>query len=777
MKTIEKGINLVNNNGTVYLANGTITKESTSQFTISKTINVIGQTGTIIDCNNKQMFQIAANQKVTFKNMTIINAYTTGFGGVFDNRGDLTVSDILFANNTAQGGAAIDNAQYLTVINCVFDNNSATRDGGALSQSAQNTDTMTVINSTFTNNKGGRNGGAIKYQGSDIPLLIKDSTFINNKIGTTDNWGGAIYVWNSNADIATSTFINNTAQDGGAVYAGGKYAKTLDITQCLFENNTASRNGEAVYYDYNSYDRFNLTYSAIINNNIKYFNNVKSINININNNWWGTNEVNFTERTGNDKANITKWAVLNLTANPDKIPCGDSSIITGSFIWNDNTNENINLLPDRILEFSSTGGRFEENEVVLDENATGKFIASTPVGTYVITGTVDNEKINLNITVTALNANLTVPDVTVSANEKATVTAILTDSEGNPLAGEEIIVNINGWEIKTVTAQNGIATVDVPFAVGQYLVNVTYKGNDFYSEENKIANLTITEVITNKADINIISIEGTKITGALKDSNGNAISNATVSYTIGNETVNLTTDANGEFIIPAEIGKEVVINYAGSDSIKGANTSFTIKDRIATAFESEAYKTIAIDFYARERGNYFVFTLKDINGNPLANKSVFIGFNGVTYNRTTDENGTALLQINLMNAGTYTFAMGFLGDENYLGAFMVQKITVTQKKTSITAAAKSYKASATKKYTVTLKTNKGNSIDGKTYLKSGKTIKLTVNGKTYAAKTNAKGQATFNIKLTKKGTYTAKIKFAGDKTYKASSKSVKITIK
>ena len=35
----------------------------------------------------------------------------------------------------------------------------------------------------------------------------------------------------------------------------------------------------------------------------------------------------------------------------------------------------------------------------------------------------------------------------------------------------------------------------------------------------------------------------------------------------------------------------------------------------------------------------------------------------------------------------------------------------------------------------------------------------------------------FNIKLTKKGTYTAKITFAGDKTYKASSKSIKITIK
>ena len=278
--------------------------------------------------------------------------------------------------------------------------------------------------------------------------------------------------------------------------------------------------------------------------------------------------------------------------------------------------------------------------------------------------------------------------------------------------------------------------------------------------------------------INILSIEGTNVHAVLKDTDGNAIGNAVISYTVGSKVVNITTNVKGEFTISAEIGKEVVIKYAGSNSFNPVNTSFAIKNRIATMFQSEPYSTIAIDFYAKERGHYFEFWLKDIKGNPLANKKVFIGFNGVTYNRTTDKNGYAKLQINLMSAGLYTFAMGFLGDENCTGAFMVQKITVTKKTTSITAAAKTFKASAkNKKYTVTLKTNKGYSIDGKTYLKSGKTLKLTVNGKTYTAKTNAKGQATFNIKLTKKGTFSANIKFAGDNTYKSSNKSVKITIK
>lgn len=64
------------------------------------------------------------------------------------------------------------------------------------------------------------------------------------------------------------------------------------------------------------------------------------------------------------------------------------------------------------------------------------------------------------------------------------------------------------------------------------------------------------------------------------------------------------------------------------------------------------------------------------------------------------------------------------------------------------------------------------------YLNSGKKITLNVNGKTYTAKINSKGIATFKLKLTKKGKYTAKISYAGQYLlYEASSTNAKITIK
>ena len=98
--------------------------------------------------------------------------------------------------------------------------------------------------------------------------------------------------------------------------------------------------------------------------------------------------------------------------------------------------------------------------------------------------------------------------------------------------------------------------------------------------------------------------------------------------------------------------------------------------------------------------------------------------------------------------------------------------TSTQKDTKLTAPKKTYKAAAkSKKYTVTLKDSKNKAI-------KNVTLTLKVNGKTYKAKTNSKGKATFNItKLKKNGTFTATIKFAGNKNYKAKTKNVKIKVK
>lgn len=165
-----------------------------------------------------------------------------------------------------------------------------------------------------------------------------------------------------------------------------------------------------------------------------------------------------------------------------------------------------------------------------------------------------------------------------------------------------------------------------------------------------------------------------------------------------------------------------------------------------------------------------VVTLKDDNGNALADKNITIVLKGNTYTRTSDGNGQVKLSVSLP-AKTCTAAFSFAGDDNYLESNGSAKVVVNKATPKMTASSKTFKAKAkTKKVTVTLKNNK------KGPMKKTK-VTLTVNKKTYKAKTTTKGVATFTVKLTKKGKYNAVFKYAGSPNYKPASKKVKITVK
>ena len=139
---------------------------------------------------------------------------------------------------------------------------------------------------------------------------------------------------------------------------------------------------------------------------------------------------------------------------------------------------------------------------------------------------------------------------------------------------------------------------------------------------------------------------------------------------------------------------------------------------------------------------------------------------------TTDKNGQVKLAVSGFIPKAYTATISFAGNSKYAKSTKSVSITVKKATPKMTAKAKTFKLKVKiKKYTVTLKTNKG---------KVMKSIKLTlkVKGKTYAAKTNKKGVATFKIKnLNKKGVYKAVIKFAGNKYYNKLTKKAKITVK
>ena len=378
---------------------------------------------------------------------------------------------------------------------------------------------------------------------------------------------------------------------------------------------------------------------------------------------------------------------------------------------------------------------------------------------------------------TAIDVNIT-PD-----GNKVAITAAVDNSSASGLVKFEI----RGTENYTfyLDIENGKATINLKLDAGNYTINATYLGDDYFNENATAISFTADDTEKTATEFTDIVINDKVVTLTLRDAAGNAVSGANISYTINGTVKTAQTGSDGSVSIESDYGVVISIDYAGDDTYLATNTSIKFDNaapyRVATKFNvTNGYnlKVYAVDYKAGERGAMFDVLLTDTNGNPLVNQSVVFAINGWVHNKTTDTNGVAHLQINLQDANKYTCAPCYLGNTTYDATFASAMLTVVKKPITISAAAKSYKSTAkTKKYTVTLKTIKGSSANGKTYLSSGKKVTLKINGKTYTAKTNAKGQATFSIKLTKKGKFQTLIKFAGDNTYEAASKKVTITIK
>ena len=442
----------------------------------------------------------------------------------------------------------------------------------------------------------------------------------------------------------------------------------------------------------------------------------------------------------------------------------------------------------------------EDISMIIGDNATIN-VTTSPEGLNVTYTVDDSGVVSLeNGVLTALREgtakiNLTVggdgkyvlnsTEITVTVSKVETFVSIESDNiEINVGDSAEIKASLTpseAGELEYTSSDVKVATVDSlgkVTAVGAGTANITVKfaGNEKYASSCKNITVSVGRIASKFADVVVVA---NKVTLVLSDAFGNPISGANISYTINGISASAVSDANGSFEIISQGGAVIVVEYLGSDIYAPSNITITMTpQRLSTVIVGEDFTQYACDYYVGERGNNFTVQLRDANGRPIADKTVYIGYNGVTLIRTTDANGYANVQINLKNSGLYTFVVVFMDDEEYDASMKVFKVTINKKPTSISAGAKTFKASAkTKKYTVTLKTIPGSSADGKTYLASGKKVSLKINGKTYTAKTNAKGQATFSLKITKRGIFNAVVSYAGDNTYNPSSSKVKITIK
>ncbi len=719
------------------------------------------------------------------------NAY---FGGAIWNDGLLIIDNSIFEANHAgrlstianQGTLYMKNSKVIDSIDAYVMNMDLVAIGAFGGQKGN----ITIENSIFTvtNRTIDELSSRIYMPQNSLTCLAigscEHATIINttfedeggrytpNAFGGINNWnlaGGGNTIVPGDIEVYNSTFRNLQSVSLFYTRSDNAYPSHRVFDGCLFDN------VEYIVAVLNS-GNFSLSIknSIILSDDVSKIGiaSGKTINMTVSDNWWASNNATYKKATISTSNFINNYVVKLNEISSEVVNPENYLVLTLEQIGNDVVLAFKSFDGENITDYN--GSLFARNFTV---NATDAVLGisngsitnkiSVPVtpkaSIYVIEATVDNQTVNLTVIVKDTQISID------SINDDLSISATLTDSEGNPIGNATVTYEIGDIKENVTTDENGKFNIPC-VANGEALIK--FEGNSAYFASNKT--FTFNGVFNRDTPQVNVTIPDVK-----------AGENATIDVKLPeNATGNVTVIVDGEVIatVPVVNGTASIkldnltagahlieTSYSGDENYGPVSNA----KRIFVEETPSLLKTIlfAPKVTTTYGNGYLKITIKDENGKTVKSANVSITINGKTVVVKTSSSGIAKLSINGLVPKNYTANIVFNGDGNYSKSSINAKVVVKKAKSKITAKKKTFKrAKKVKKYTITLKS-------GKNAIKKVK-VTLKIKGKTYKAKTNAKGKAVFKIKkLSKKGKFKATIKFKGNKYYKAVTKKVKITIK
>ena len=208
--------------------------------------------------------------------------------------------------------------------------------------------------------------------------------------------------------------------------------------------------------------------------------------------------------------------------------------------------------------------------------------------------------------------------------------------DGKTLAnGTNVTFNINGVIYTRQTNENGTARLAINLRHGEYILTATNLENN----EQKGFNITVLSNVETNDLVKYFKNESQFIVKVF-NKDGTLANGTNVTFNInGVFYVREVTNGTAKLNINLNPGKYIITTiYEGY----AVGNNVTVNSTLITKDLSMNYKD----------GSTFNATVLDGQGNPLANQTVTFNVNGVVYNKTSDENGIAKLNINLI-AGKY----------------------------------------------------------------------------------------------------------------------------
>lgn len=325
--------------------------------------------------------------------------------------------------------------------------------------------------------------------------------------------------------------------------------------------------------------------------------------------------------------------------------------------------------------------------------------------------TVAKKEITMNVTI-----DKDYRDITVNVNLSEKLDGNLT-----------VLVNNTPY---TLSYTNGTGSLILKNLIyGNYTISAVFT-KDNYQTVNVSENVEINSIKTVLEAENVVMYyrDGTRFAVVLRDIYGNPLANMNVTISINGRNYVKQSDENGTASLGLNLESKnytVVTTFGGNSKYFGTRSNNTVSI-LSTLLSKDIVK------YYRN-GTQFYATVLDFKGNPLANTTVMFNINGVFYNKTTDENGTAKLNI-WLRPGKYIITIFNLVTGEQAG----NNVTVLSKIVENYDLVKYYKNAS--KFSVKI-------LDSQGYPVEGTIVTFNINGVFYYKETDSNGIASLAINL------------------------------
>ena len=616
----------------------------------------------------------------TFKNLKSFDSRCKFLGASNTN---VTMSHINYIDNDCNFAVAYDKSS-VKIDNSVFKNSNWL--SGSVNGMIWNVYNSSFINinsltfSSINDYKSNFNGclfdgGNVEFRGNTI--TVGNSSFYNNKV----------------------IIVNNDNQKGNLDF---NYNYWIDETPKNMIDTTANvKLNYWIVKHLSAENLFNDSYKVVISYKLFDGSNYKNYDVR----YVPIKPVRFTLITSKGSNSLDSGTLINdifefiNTANDDR------NVVVS---FTDNTKLNITLYNqhkvDTNIDLSQKTakiGDIVEINVNIKDNKTGlavdfgiveiylnnKLISSNNVTGLAISKsiTVDESKSFYNISViykgnnkyanssnSAILRISSIPLETVIISKDLTkyykngsqFDVVLKDVLGNVLVGKIVKITINGVTYNKITNDKGEARLSINLFPGVYNITVLFEDDDNYVKSlntNKI--VVLSKIITKFVDNNKFIVK-------LVNDDGTPKTNASLAIIANGVQYNRITNGSGEARLNVRLNPNNYI-FAVTDGQEVVSSSVNVLSTIETSDISMFYKD----------GTKYSVKLCDLDGNIMPNKNVAITINGVTYNKVTDSNGVAYLNINL-NPGTYSVWATY-GDKTVCNTVSISPMVVSMVSSSV----------------------------------------------------------------------------------------------